>query len=367
MLSGFFVNITILTAFIFLFHRVFYKTSLTPASSLRQKAAAGTASGLLGVVLLLYSIPLSDDAFIDLRMVPVALMALFGGWVPAVISGTIIIAGRLLIDFSTASVASFFLIVAGVVSFSLIHTFVRRVRRQAAWMVAVTSIYISILLFFILPFQDWLFASVAYLIASTAGMSIAVYMFIHLTKVNQMFNRYYYQAYRDHLTNLYNQRAYQEMFQLAKTEYSETRRPLSLLMLEIDYFKQINDTYGHPDGDAILKQFSEVLLASIRPSDDAFRIGGEEFAVLLHDCEAGHAETIAERIRTDINRTAFIIQQPPGFLSVTVSIGAATYPAPGQDISVLHIAADDALYQAKHLGRNRICSYRPSGQEQDML
>ncbi|MDX6153961.1 diguanylate cyclase [Marinococcus sp. PL1-022] len=367
MLSGFFINITILISFIFLFHRLFYKAPLSSSSSFKQKAAAGAASGLLGVILLVYSIPLDGNTIIDLRVIPIILMAVFGGWIPTIIAGAIIMAGRLMFDLSISSVAALVFIAASVLAGGVLHMYVRSVWIRSAWLVLLTNIYMAVLLSLLLPFNSWASASAIYSIATLIGTLIAVYMFLHLTRVSRMFSHYQYQASRDNLTGLYNQRAFQDMLQQAEREYTNSSRPLSLLVLDIDYFKSINDTHGHLEGDAVLKQLSQVLIASIRPDDQAFRIGGEEFGILLYDCDETHALTIAERVRSDVAQTPFRVANHPSSLSITISIGTATYPAPGQDISALYSAADDALYQAKHLGRNRTCSYRPSGQGQEML
>ncbi|WP_022792386.1 GGDEF domain-containing protein [Marinococcus halotolerans] len=360
MLSGFFINITILISFIFLFHRLLYKTPLSTASPVKQKIAAGAASGLLGLVLLAYTIPLNETTIIDLRLVPVTLMAVFGGWVPTVITGFIIAAGRLLMDFSPSSFPALLLIALSVMSGWIVHTTVRTIWRRAAWMVLLTNLYMTFLLF-MMPLTSWLTVAGVYFLASLTGTAIAVYMFVHLNRVNQMFNRYQYQAYRDNLTALYNQRAFQELIGQAAEEYPAGSRSLSLLVLDIDYFKQINDTHGHLEGDIALKQLSHVIVASIRPDDVAFRIGGEEFGVILYDCDETHALTIAERIRADVARTPFIVAGRPAPQFITVSIGVGSYPEPGKNVHALYELADKALYQAKRQGRNCVCSPEPAG------
>ena len=361
MLSGFFINITILISFIFLFHRLLYKTPLSTASPVKQKIAAGAASGLLGLVLLAYTIPLNDTTIIDLRLVPVTLMAVFGGWVPTVITGMIIAAGRLLMDFSISSAAALLLIGLSVISGGIIHTTVRNIWRRAAWMMVLTNLYMMGLLSVLLPWTDWLPASAFYFLASLAGTGVSVYMFVHLDKVTQMFNRYQYQAYRANLTALFNQRAFQELLGQAAGEYPASSRSLSLLVIDIDDFKRINDTYGHLEGDMILKQLSHVIVASIRPDDAAFRIGGEEFGVILYDCDETHALTIAERIRADVARTPFIVGGRPAPQFITVSIGVGSYPVPGKNVHALYDLADKALYQAKRQGRNCVCSSEAAG------
>lgn len=355
MLSGFFINITILVSFIFLFHRIFYQVPLRESSSLGQKLFAGVFSGVLGLILLTYSIPLSDTTIIDLRMVPITLMAIFGGWIPTTIAGLIIVAGRLVIGVSISSVAAIILIIATIFSCLLVHKLVKNVWIQAAWMVLITNTYIAVTLDILLPPGQWLPASGMYLLSSILGTAVAVYMFTHLTQVNELFRRYQDQAYRDGLTSLYNKRAFQEMIQQTEAEYTGSSRSLSLLVLDIDHFKSINDTYGHSEGDVVLTQLSEILERSIRSNDLAFRVGGEEFTILLHDCTSAQALIISERIRLNVEEADFHLHQIPDSLNVTVSVGVSTYPETEAQIQHLYDASDEALYQAKRQGRNRVC------------
>lgn len=130
-------------------------------------------------------------------------------------------------------------------------------------------------------------------------------------------------------------------------------RPLSIIMIDIDFFKKFNDTYGHQTGDAVLKQVARVIQANVRTMDLAARYGGEEFCVLLPDTDKDHAAIIAERIRTGVGNTA---TEYDGLkLSVTISLGAAQYDS-ARDISGKSLIdrADRALYSSKQTGRNRV-------------
>lgn len=130
-------------------------------------------------------------------------------------------------------------------------------------------------------------------------------------------------------------------------------RPLSIIMIDIDFFKKFNDTYGHQTGDAVLKQVARVIQANVRTMDLAARYGGEEFCVLLPDTDRDHAAIIAERIRTGVGNTA---TEYDGLkLSVTISLGAAQYDS-ARDISGKSLIdrADRALYSSKQTGRNRV-------------
>jgi len=130
-------------------------------------------------------------------------------------------------------------------------------------------------------------------------------------------------------------------------------RPLSIIMIDIDFFKKFNDTYGHQCGDAVLKQVARVIQANVRTVDLAARYGGEEFCVLLPDTDIEHAAAIAQRVRIGVGTMA--TEYDGRKLSVTISLGAAQYD-PARDISGKSLIdrADRALYTSKQTGRDRV-------------
>lgn len=129
------------------------------------------------------------------------------------------------------------------------------------------------------------------------------------------------------------------------------QQELSLVVLDIDHFKQVNDTYGHSCGDAILKQIAGAIQTASRESDMLFRYGGEEFVLVLTSTDQSGALVIAERIREHIASLVFMYENHP--LHITISAGVSTL-TPQETIQSLFERADKALYQAKHLGRNRV-------------
>ena len=160
-------------------------------------------------------------------------------------------------------------------------------------------------------------------------------------------------ASSDALTNLSNRRSFLKRL---KEETDRSRRhsiPLSLLMVDLDHFKKVNDTYGHDCGDDVLKETANVLRESCRSIDLPARLGGEEFAVLLPQTMMGPAVHVAERIRTSLAEREFTSHAGVDF-SVTCSVGVAELAASGADIDALLKAADEALYLAKEHGRNRV-------------
>ena len=155
----------------------------------------------------------------------------------------------------------------------------------------------------------------------------------------------------DELTQIYNRRYFMEVARQAFTD-RQKGMPFAVVLFDADDFKKVNDTYGHVVGDQVLRHIAEVTQASIRKGDVLARYGGEEFIVLLPQTDQAQALEVAERIQQAILfNPAYSAGEP---LKVTVSMGVATCQPYMQDPDDLLIAADDALYRAKNLGKNRI-------------
>lgn len=158
----------------------------------------------------------------------------------------------------------------------------------------------------------------------------------------------------DSLTGLVN---YRELHRLLADEAERSRRygrPFSLLMLDIDHFKSINDTYGHLSGDKALRALAALIRGEVRPTDVVARYGGEEFVLVLPETAGPGAMTLAERLRARVaGHTVAVTADHP--ISMTVSIGVASYPDSANSVQKLLSAADQALYTAKSAGRNRVC------------
>jgi len=161
---------------------------------------------------------------------------------------------------------------------------------------------------------------------------------------------------RDSLTGLYNNR---EFHQRLKSEISRSKRsgrPFSFLMMDIDYFKKVNDSFGHPAGDEVLRMISALVKERIRKVDQFARYGGEEFTLILPETPLSGAITIAENLRKSIAATEIYLGANKT-AKITMSFGVAEFPTDAGTEKKIISAADKALYKAKETGRNRVCHY----------
>jgi diguanylate cyclase (GGDEF)-like protein len=166
-------------------------------------------------------------------------------------------------------------------------------------------------------------------------------------------------AIRDGLTGLYNHHTFYVLLADELARVHRFERPVSLLLLDIDHFKHVNDTHGHQAGDAVLKGLSELLNHQVRAIDRVCRYGGEEIAIILPETGLEGAAHVAERMRAGVEMQLFDINTGAP-IGITVSIGVASFPAHADGVEALVAAADAALYAAKRSGRNRVSRYEPA-------
>jgi two-component system cell cycle response regulator len=161
-------------------------------------------------------------------------------------------------------------------------------------------------------------------------------------------------AITDQLTGLHNRRYMSRHLETLIVGAGNTGKPLAFLILDIDHFKSVNDTYGHAVGDEVLREFAKRIAANVRGIDLACRYGGEEFVVVMPDTDMAFASAVAERLRRSVETTPFAISRDPQKLNITISIGIAGSERSGDTAEALLHRADEALYRAKRGGRNRV-------------
>jgi diguanylate cyclase (GGDEF)-like protein len=174
---------------------------------------------------------------------------------------------------------------------------------------------------------------------------------------NHMLERLQRLAITDGLTMLFNSRHFYSQIELEADRSIRYKHPLSLLLIDIDRFKEFNDSFGHLEGDKVLVRFSQILKSCLRANDSAYRYGGEEFTVILPETSAEEARTVAQRIRLALESERFT---PTSEQSVakTISIGVTEY-FPIEDMTTFIRRADEAMYLSKQNGRNLVSVVRP--------
>lgn len=166
------------------------------------------------------------------------------------------------------------------------------------------------------------------------------------------------QAMVDPLTQVWNRRAFMDVASKELSRARRSQRSAGLLMIDLDHFKSVNDTHGHPAGDAVLAEAARRIQTVLRDGDQLARFGGEEFVVLLAECNARGAWVAAERVRREVSRAA--VQHGAASIPISASIGAAAAPAGSEALGMLIDRADRALYEAKRAGRNRTVLAAPT-------
>ncbi len=175
-------------------------------------------------------------------------------------------------------------------------------------------------------------------------------------RLHQMLDNSVSLAYTDALTGIYNRRYMDAHLDRKITEIASTQKPVSVMMFDIDHFKQVNDTYGHASGDEVLKAMAQRVSGGIRDFDMLARYGGEEFVVIMPSTPADLSLMVAERLCRKIAAEPFEASGSEAPLSITASIGVATTTDPTETAAALLARADTALYQAKDGGRNQVRS-----------
>jgi diguanylate cyclase (GGDEF)-like protein len=260
-------------------------------------------------------------------------------------------------DFKSSKTMYLWPLTGGLIGFFIIHPWVMITAhlmlrtRLKSYSSIVNVIFAEFTRAFSLEMLPWglTFAIISTLTAAFYGRSRQTMAALRASE-----QRFKEMSITDELTGLYNSRHF---FKRIKAEVERTDRyghPLTLLILDLDNFKQYNDTFGHLSGDRVLAETGNIIRKSIRSTDSAYRYGGEEFAVILPESSVRKSLYFAERIRKSFESEASFAHEDEG-LRVTVSIGVAQYLA-GEKISDLIKRADRNMYEAKKTGKNRICS-----------
>jgi diguanylate cyclase len=291
----------------------------------------------------------------DFRIIALILSTLYCGYKSALITTLIIVSFRAgYFGLNSASINAsinllILFIIFSIISYSKINFSKKFISMGLA------NIFSSIIWTLISVKDTNLMLTILYnYILSTIIVSILIYhVLIYIRKTNELYFKFKHESTKDYLTGLNNVREFDILLNNLSAIAVEKNKDLSLLMIDIDLFKKVNDTYGHNSGDMVLKQLSDILISSCRSIDNISRKGGEEFTVILFECNYEHAFEIAERIRLNVEDYYFIIEENKK-IRITISIGISSYPSKTDNTNDLLNEADKALYFAKNNGRNQV-------------
>lgn len=354
MLVNLLINFSLLTTFIFFGDMTLSRLKPKKVfTKLQLKGLYGIAFGLFGIVQLYFAFPLGDGTIIDFRQVSILASTYLGGPVSGMISAGLIALFRLFFIGGINQAAILGVVNVGVTFLIGVFAFSLQKPDFYRWLVAACGIVIlstcilipligpanigTIVLFDIICFMACLFN---YLLIN------------HLRKSQEALEMFKEAAERDFLTGLHNPRSFHLIFKKTAEMSALKNEPFSLLLIDIDHFKVVNDTYGHAAGDAVLSKLADILQSGIRIRDYCARKGGEEFAVILLRCTADKGITVAEKLRSLVQDSTFVLPDQ-NLLRITISIGVSSFPesVPSEMLE----QADEALYAAKGKGRNRVC------------
>ncbi|WP_214878697.1 diguanylate cyclase [Exiguobacterium sp. ERU653] len=325
-----------------------YHSSLFNSQRLRG-FIIGLMAGALGLFFMYNAVEANDTVRVDLRHLPLVLLAFYGARSPLLIATLVIASTRFLFGVTEQAVIAF--IATFIVSIGMLwihRLLLERLFLQSIflniWALFIISITIFINMgwgpaFVSLVLTIWMVGMLVGLLSST--------LTIDLEKTTRRALEYKQSSERDHLTGLFNRRVWDRY----TATLGEEDRTYNVLALDIDHFKQVNDTYGHGNGDLVLQQFADILKVETRAHDTVARIGGEEFVILIYDLTPKKVEKVANRIRERIATEVFYLNNFPP-IQITTSVGVAH----GTALSIKRMVdlADSALYQAKNEGRNQV-------------
>jgi len=350
------VNASFLITTLFIGSQVFKNTGINNLSLIRYKVLMGLIGGISCITLMYYGFHINTGVILDFRNIPEVIVAIMGGSISVLITAVLSILFRLFyFGVSTYSIVTSIGIAMVTLGCALISRFKISVIRKCGYMGMLGLIIRTIVFSLLINNTDLLLRVLMLFWIGTIVIGIAVYYLIqHLVTAHNLILNLKESATTDFLTGLNNTRSFDTYFNKSIKNSLEKGEQLSFLMVDIDFFKKINDTYGHSVGDFILKEFGKIIVSSCRTFDLVSRMGGEEFSVVLPNCPLSKTLEIAERIRRNMENYNFITENNKS-VHITVSIGVAVYPDTINNVEQITERADEGLYKAKQSGRNKVC------------
>lgn len=351
MILQIFTLICVLMTLQAIYYQLKIKLNLAMVNNISEKLLSGFISGLMAVILSFYSIQFSFDISVGLAVTSLLIGLIYSGPLTFSIGYTIYGIWYFLNPYNTAALDFINYIVIGLVLIAVNHL----IRERSVYLKAIISViaYASLSAFSIFlvsgDLSFTLLTMSVYLILASISIYAGVLLITYMQNYKKMFEKMEFEAMHDALTGLLNRRHFNQCINELNPD-----SPVSLLMLDIDKFKSINDTYGHSAGDTVLKKVADIIKNVVAEKYSIARIGGEEFAIILRDRSLDEAKIIAENLRQAVEDMDIVNDETDCTVNVTISVGIASYPADTESIPKLYDNADERLYFSKKLGRNQI-------------
>jgi diguanylate cyclase len=357
MLNDLFINTLLLISFTFIGGHITRELPKNFRKSIFGKIMLGVSGGLVAVLMMVYAIEFPDTTtLLDLRVLSLIIISSIGGIIPTAIAAVIITVYRISrFGINFPSIIAIVNNCLYILFFYIINKKIYSSWKNWFTKLAVTVVILSCTFLYLLRnLENSYEKTFIFILVFVSAGTLEYFLYIYADYSNELYRKYKKDATIDFLTGLNNRRSFDDLLKRNFENALENKDRLSCLMIDIDYFKNINDTYGHTVGDLILKELTEILEKNCRNFDIIARVGGEEFCVLLLDCDKSRAYEIGMRIRNAVKNHNFYINERD-FINITVSIGLSTYPDTVDNLEELMFEADSALYAAKKTGRDRVC------------
>ena len=360
MLNDLFINTLLLISFTFVGGHISREIPENKKDKILVKIALGIVGGLLGILMMIYAIQvIGTNTLLDLRSLSILMISSIGGFISTLVTGLIIGIYRARhYGINESSIFALVHICLYITTFSLINKGVKTPLKNWFTKLAVSVFILDTTFLYLLRYAENHYLIIFKFSFVVIAAGILEYFLLNYTKrSNELYRRYKTDSTKDFLTGLNNVRQFDKLLNMSFERAIENNEKLSCLMVDIDHFKKVNDTYGHPVGDLVLKELADVLRKNCRVFDFVGRVGGEEFCVVLSDCPSDSAFEIGTRIRNSVKEHKFPIGDNK-FINITVSVGIATYPDTVDNLEDIIKKADIGLYKAKQTGRDKVCDYQ---------
>lgn len=361
----FFVNCLVLCTHVIVFSFMTRTMSIEQIQGLKGKVLIGLSCSTLGFFLLAYSwtLIIMPDVVLSFFIIACMIAVHMGRKTAlAITTASIFLMQTNILQFKMGrqELMYFFLAVIFLVILSIVTDLYHIPEtKQWAWivlgetMIGICYIYLRIHT----TVDHWGIIVIQWMVFFLIIAVIKYYLMRYLEHINKTFRRYKNESKNDFLTKLHTKSYFETTLKDIFGNREQYDAGISCIMFDLDHFKHINDTYGHENGDAVLCETAAILKESIREADLIGRVGGEEFCAVFKDCSLENAIHVADIIRRKIEKNMITLKDGRT-IGVTISVGVSNYPESTSEYEKIKIFADEALYDAKKEGRNRVMPYK---------